>query len=158
MYEETLKRKPLRGLGTFLSIIILVFSILALMLLVGWVQILWGIGYLQYILLAGVLTTLLLLLRRQITRYVYVIQGDEVRILRRIGEKQKILYAFQAGDIEQFGKIPQVSLSGKHRRLFLFDYTEEDAFFIVLSRNALAMNPSVLFVDKLKEVYEKTHC
>ena len=158
MYEETLKRKPLRGFGTFLSIIILVFAILALMLLVGWLQILWGGGYLQYILLAVVLLVLLFLLLRQITRYVYVIAENTVWIYREIGQKRKILFEIPLRNIEQFGKMEEISLHGKKRRMLLFDYVEKDVFFIAASGVVVVLDPTESFMDKLKEVYEKTHC
>lgn len=157
MYEETLKRKPLRGFGTFLSILIVVFTILLLMLLVGWVQILWNIGYLQYILLAVVLACLLLMLFRQLTKYYYVLGEGRVLIYRGVGKTQKSVFAFPVQEIEQFGKIDEID-TGKKRRLFLFKNMEKDAFCIVLSRVIVVFAPSEMFIQKLKEEYEKARC
>lgn len=157
MYKETLKRKPLRGLGTFLTIIILVFFVLALMLLVGWLQLVWNISYLQYILLGAVLVSLFFLLRRHTARYVYSISGDKILMYKEMGRKQKALFEFSVRDIIQFGsKYAMGSILGKRKRFFLFEYSENDAFFIALSRDIIILSPSGEFIQRLKEAYEKT--
>lgn len=158
MYKETLNRKPLRGFRAFLFIIILVFIILALMFLVGLVQTLWKISFIQYILLAGVLFALFLIFRRQITQYVYVISDNRIEICRRTGKKQRAVFELSIAEIEQFGKQNEVTPSGKKRRLFLFEYKEDDAFLIASSGVVAVLNPTETYMHKLKEVYEKTHC
>lgn len=159
MYEETLKRKPLRGFGTFLSVLIVVFTILLLMLLVGWLQIVWSIGYLQYILLAVVLTYLFLMLKRQLAKYYYAVSEGRVLIYRGAHKKQRALFAFPVQEIEQMGSINKVNKPAeKQRRLFLFEYVEKDAYFIVLSRVIVVLQPTEAFIHKLKEEYEKAHC
>lgn len=159
MYEETLKRKPARGFDPFLSILIVVFTILLLMLLVGYAQIIWNIGYLQYILLTAVLTFLVLMLLRQFTRYRYVLTDSRVLACRGISKKQKAVFEFEVKDIEQFGRIFELRpLSGKKKYRLLFEYMEKDAFFIVIPGAVVALAPTETFIQKLKEVYEKTHC
>ena len=55
IYSESLDRKSLNGIKGFLLIVGLVFGCLLLILLVGFIQYITGIGYLQFILLVAVL-------------------------------------------------------------------------------------------------------
>lgn len=157
MYEEMLKRKPLKGFGTFFAIILLVYGILALMLLVGVMQEQTGIRWLQYILLIGVFVLLLFLLLRQLTKYVYTVGSGRLEVFRQTGGRRRLLFACPVSDIIKMGKKEEVPAMAGKRRIYLF-YPGENSFFIVLKNGIIVIAPTERFVLNLREAYEKTHC
>lgn len=160
MYEETLKRKTVRGFKSFLGIIISVFGTLALLFLVGYLQRMFAIYYPQYILLAGIVLLGIMAVRSLITEYVYIITQDGVRIIRKIGEKPKIFIEFPFGDIIRYGSRSEVSgaAAGKRKLKAIIGKENPDAVYIVLPGKIVVLNPTGVFTQKLKEVYEKTCC
>ena len=159
MYEETLKRKPLRGFKSFLLIIGLVFFILALMFIVGYLQYVFQINYLQYILFGGVIVFGIVFVRMFLTEYVYVIAEDRVQIYRRIGTRPKLLIEFPFRDMRSIGTRGEIpGLRGKKKLKLTFKKEDRDAYYILLAGDvALVLNPTDMFWQKLKEVYEKTN-
>jgi hypothetical protein len=160
MYEETLRRKELKGFKSFLGIIVLVYGILALMFIVGYMQKKFGIGYLQYILIAGLVLLGIAILRSLAMEYVYMIGRDRVRILRKIGRKSRVLIEFSFGEIIKYGKRPEVSDAayGRKKVRAIMGKEGPDTYYIVLAGAVVVLNPSGVFMQKLKEVYEKTYC
>jgi hypothetical protein len=159
MYEETLKRRPLKGLKSFLLIIGLVFFILALMFIVGYLQYIWHISYLQYILFAGVILFGIVFVRVFLTEYDYRITEDKVQIYRRIGARPKLLMEFPFRDIRFLGTAGEVpELTGIKKYKHTFKKEDKDAYYILLAgKVAVVLNPTDVFSQKLKEVYEKTN-
>ena len=157
LYEETLKRKAPRGFKSFLAIIIMVFVILALMFVVGYVQTALKIYYLQYILLAAVILFAFVIVRKLLTEYVYSIEEGSVRIFSRIGSKQKMRAQFAVRDILHFGSLTETAdyLKGKKRLVLTFKSRMQDAIYIILPSVVVTLSPTGEFMQKLKEVYEK---
>ena len=160
MYEETLKRKTVRGFKSFLGIIISVFGTLALLFLIGYLQQLFKISYPQYILLAGLVLLGIIVVRSLVTEYVYIIAQDGVQIIRKTGGKPKVLIEFPFADIVQCGSLPKVSgaAAGKKKLKAVLGNETRDAYYIVLKGTIVVLNPTGVFTQKLKEVYEKTCC
>lgn len=156
MYEETLKHKPLKGFKSFLLIIGLVFFILALMFIVGYLQYIWHISYLQYILFAGVILFGIAFVRAFLAEYDYRITEDRVQVCRRIGSRPKLLIEFPFGDISALGRAGDIPDLGKAKKLKLtFKKEDQDAYYILLKGDvAVVLNPTDVFAQKLKEVYE----
>jgi hypothetical protein len=158
MYEETLKRKPLKGFKSFLLIVALVFFILALLFIVGYLQYIWKISYLQYILFAGIILFGIAFVRLFLTEYVYVIAADRVQIYRKIGSRPKLLTEFPFRDIRALGTENEISANGLKKVKFTFKKEGSQTFYIVLSGNvALALNATDVFAQKLREIYEKAN-
>jgi hypothetical protein len=159
MYEETLKRKPLRGFKSFLLIIGLVFFILALMFIVGYLQYIWQISYLQYILFGGVIVFGIIFVRMFLTEYVYMIAEDRVQIYRKIGSRPKLLIEFPFRDMRSIGTRDEISgLKGQKKVKLTFKKEDGDTCYILLAGDvALVLNPTDVFWKKLKELYEKTN-
>jgi len=159
MYEETLKRKPLKGFKSFLLIIGLVFFILALMFIVGYLQYIWKISYLQYILFAGVILFGIAFVRGYLTEYDYKILENGVQVYRRIGTRPKLLIEFSIRDIERIGDFgDDMNLAGRKKMKLTFKREDRDTYYILLKGDvAVVLNPTDVFTQKLKEVYEKTN-
>lgn len=159
MYEETQKRKTVRGFKSFLGIILLVYGILALMFIVGYVQTINQISYLQYILIAGLVVFGITFLRNLATEYVYIITQDGVRIIRKTGEKQRMLIEFHIKDIIRFGRLSEVTevMMGKKKLTAVIGKKGPDAIYIVLKSVIVVLNPTGVFTQKIKEAYEEAY-
>ncbi len=160
MYEETLKRKQVRGYKNFIGVILLVYGVLALLFIVGVAQQSLNIGYLQYILIAGLIVLGILIVRSLVTEYVYAIAQDHVQIIRKTGGKPKVLIEFPVRDIIKSGNRSEVSeeMNGRKKIAALIGKEGPEAFYIVLPAAIVVLHPTGVFTQKLREVYEKADC
>ena len=94
MYREELKRPPISGLKGFLMIVAMVAAVLGLMFIVGFVQYVTGVNFLQFILFGGVVLFCIFYVKKYMTQYIYVILKDRVCFGRRIGRREKDLAEF----------------------------------------------------------------
>ena len=160
MYEETLKRKPVRGYKNFIGVILLVYGALALMFIVGFVQKKLDITCLQYILIAGLALLGIGIVRGLVTEYVYAITQDRVQVIRKTGGKPRVLIEFPVSDVIKFGTRSEVSgaLTGKRKISAVIGREGPETFYIVLAGAAVILNPTGVFTQKFREVYEKADC
>lgn len=159
MYEETLRRKAIKGFKSFLGIILLVYGVLALMFIVGYMQKRFDIGYPQYILIAGLVLLGITVLRSLATEYVYIIAQEGVKIIKKTGQKPRVLIEFPFSDIIKSGNFSEASEAavGK-KKIKAVMGKKADAYYIVLKGAVVVLNPTGVFTQKLREAYEKANC
>ena len=155
VYEETLKRNSLNGIKGFLLIVGLVFGSLGLILIVGFIQYLTGIGYLQFILLVAVLVSCFYIVKAFLTNYIYIILKDSICIGRAVGKREKIIAQFRFSDVVYFGKYDESASAycyGRKQERATYKRIDNNTDCFVIKDRYLLVNVSDEFIKKYEEV------
>ena len=154
IYSESLDRKSLNGIKGFLLIVGLVFGCLLLILLVGFIQYITGIGYLQFILLVAVLISCFFIVKHFLTKYDYVVLKDSVCMIRAIGKREKLIAQFSFSDIVYIGKNnadAKPLFVGRKREKATYKSINSDSDCIVTKDSYIFFNSTDKFIKAIED-------
>ena len=153
MQREELKKTAPQGIKGFLMVVGIVFGILGLIFVVGFVQFALHVSFIQYFLIAFVCWLAYYIIRYYITEYIYALADASVVLGRKIGRREKALFEAEYSDIKAVGRYSSLKESayGRKKRTLTFNKISDKTACLITEKEYVLFDPTDSFISDLKE-------
>lgn len=164
IYEEKMAHSNLNNWKGFVLVVGIVFGVLALVMLVGFIEYYSrtvngiNIDYLHFILLGALLIACFFIVKFFLTNYHYYILSEGVVICQKLGKREKILADFGFGEIAYMGKFNSDSepfTVGRKKERATYKAVTSKTDFIATRDKYILLDVSPEFFVKIKELKNK---
>ena len=153
--EEKVAHGELNNWKGFVLVVAIVFAVLALVLVVGFIEYLTGLNFLHFILLAALLVACFFIVRFFLTNYHYYIVSDGIIITQNLGKREKILASFGFGEVVYMGKNnagAQNYTVGRKRERATYKAINEKTDFLATRELYVLLNVSPEFFETIRNM------